>query len=156
MSNADDQDPEDHEAANPPTDNPAPMPQPARIISRNDQEARKFALRYLSRALTTLERGILRLEHLGQYIDAFGLRTVWVRLLTDFVKRGDTVAYEPARTDIKEGADDGRILNEALDDFGMALVLAEATMARWEWVPHIASLREEVVLLYERFGRRLP
>lgn len=156
MSTTDDQNPEDHVSSNPPADDPAPMQQQTQTISSNNHDARDFALRFLSRALTTLERGTLRLEHLGQYIDAFGLRTVWVRLLTDFVKRGNTVAYEPAGNVLKKGADDAKVLSEALDDFGIALVLAEATMARWEWVPQVATLRGEVAALYERFGRRLP
>lgn len=124
----------------------------------SDREARIFALRHLSNALTTLERGILRLEHKGQYIETFDVRKLWQALLTDYVKKDedDGVEYESALKDFQGGETHQQQVDRALEELGMGLVLAEATMGRWEWVPPVKDLRREVAAVYARFGRRLP
>ena len=129
---------------------------PAQPITTAQDGAQIFALRHLSRALTTLERGILRLEHLGLYIDAFGLRKLWHQLLTDFVRANGCVEYESAVRNFGGEETRAQHLNLALDEVGMALVMAEATMARWDWVNVVADLRKEIEGLYERFARRIP
>lgn len=130
--------------------------QQAQSLASADHESRLFALRHLSRALTTLAHGILRLEYAGLYIEAFGLRNVWDRMLTDYVRSSDAVDYEPATREFDANMTREQHSDEALDKIGMALVMAEATMARWEWVPMVEDLRWEVENLYVRFGRRIP
>lgn len=130
--------------------------QDASSASASDEAARLFALRHLSRALTSLERGILRLEHGGGFKQAFRLRTLWTLLLNEYVGKGDGVEYEVAACGWENGGMREDQVDRALTEIGNALVLAEATMARWEWVPWVVELRKEVSAWHERYGKALP
>lgn len=74
------------------------------------------------------------------------------------MKKGEDsgVAYESALKDFQGGETHQQQVDRALEELGMSLVLAEATMGRWEWAPQIKELRKEVAAVYARFGRRLP
>lgn len=138
---------EDRQTSN----NPEPAPQSARNISTSDPDAHLFGLRFLANALTTLEHGILRLEYTGLFLEARGIRNLWRRSVEGFV-RNSAIQYESAERvfDVSYGRE--HHLGLALNEIGMALVAAESTMARWEWVPVIAELRVEIAELFERHG----
>lgn len=125
-------------------------------LTPTDREARTFALPQLSHTITTLERGILRLKHVGLASKTSAIQRLWARLLTEFVKTDYPVAYEPAARIFESRQARAEHLAQALDETGMAFVMAEAMVARWEWVPLIDGLRREIGRLYEFFGWRLP